>query len=219
MRHVTVINVVAAATTLAAWWWLYLHFHPGPPRHDLSPHEAVGEALAAEAVRRLEPGARLIVLARDPQPFLVPASAAQAEGFAQAVKKSGKTVAVTHAYKLDPLRPVGVPPGDFFDLIRQGRDNDVIVSFLGPPVLTGEQLARLGSKRPSVLAVCAGAIPAQVDLKRLFDQKLLSAVVISRMGTLARAGAGSKQAAFEHQFKLITSANLSDLPGGAGMEN
>jgi hypothetical protein len=108
-----------------------------------------------------------------------------------------------------------VPPGEFFDLLRQGRDNDVIVSFLGPPTLDADQLARLGPKRPRILAVCSGAMPVQVDLRGIFEQKLLALAVVSRPEAPAKAAANGTQSAFEQLFRVITPSNLSELPQSA----
>ena len=217
MKENRTINAVAVAIAAVAWYGLHLSFHPHPPNIDPRPHEGVGEVLAAEAMRVREPGGRIIVIARASEPFQVPASAAQVDAFLRAVKKLGGTVAVTQKIKADPLRIASVPPGDFFELMRNGRDNDVIVSFLGPPVLSQDQLAKLGKKRPFVLAVCSGAMPAQVDLKGLFEQKLLSAAVVSRNSTLTRLATGDRQKAFDQMFRLITASNVSELPGtGAG---
>jgi len=205
------LNVVAGGTTVAALLSLFFSLHSTPPAVDFRPHEALGEVLAAEASRLLAPGARLIVLARDPQPYQVPASAAQVDSFARAVRKSGHSITAIRTFKLDPLRLVAVPSGDFFALLRNGREGDVIVSFLGPPVLDEGQLAKLGGKRSHILAVCSGAVPAQVDLKKLFEQKLLTAAVVSRYDAPTRAVSGSKQNSFEQMFKIITSANVSEL--------
>ena len=213
MKNRNSISAVAAAITVAAWYGLYLFLHPHLPALDRRPHEAAGEVLAAEAVRFLGPGARLIVFARDPAPFPVPACAAQLDGFLRALKKSGKSVAATRRFKLDPLRVAAVPPGEFLDQMRFGKDDDVIVSFLGPPALDGPQLAKLGNKRSPVLAVCSGALPTHVDLKRLFDQKLLVAAIISRSDM--PAAAGGPRSAFDRMFQLITPANLQDLPPAA----
>jgi hypothetical protein len=219
MKNRNAINVLASTAIVATWGWLYVFLHPRPPAIDRRPHEAMGEVLAAEAAKVLEPGARLLVIARDPEPFHVPASAAQMDGFMRALKNAGKSVSTIHKYQQDPLRLVNVPPGDFFELLRRGQPNDVIVSFLGPPVLDHAQLAKLGDKRPRILAVCAGAMPAQVDLKKIFDQKLLFAAVVSRQDAPRRASAGSKQSAFEQMFKVITAANLSELAPSAVAAN
>jgi hypothetical protein len=215
MQDSRTINAVAAATTAAAWVSLYLFLHPRPPGIDRRPHEALGEILASEAVKLMEPGARLIVLVRDAHSFEVPAAEAQWEGFQRGLLQTGTKVSVPRSFKVDPLRLAGVPPGEFFDLLRQGRDNDVIVSFLGPPALDPDQLAKLGPKRSRVLAVCSGAMPAQVDLKGIFEQKLLAAAVVSRPDAPAKAGPGGAQSAFEQMFRLITPTNLSDLPRAA----
>jgi len=211
MTNSRIINALAVATLVAAGWWLCDSLQPQPPAVDRRPHLAAGEALAAEAVRLLTPGAKLTVIARAATPFQVPASAAQLEGFQRALKKNGTPIAALREYQLDPLRPVSVPPGDFFELMRRGQDNDVIVSFLGPPVLDGGQLAKLGAKRPRVLAMCSGAMPQQVDLQRLFDQQLLWAAVVSRNDAPVRKTARSGQQAFDQMFRWITRDNLREL--------
>jgi hypothetical protein len=195
--------------------WLYLFFHPFPPKIDRRLHEAVGEVLAEEAANLLEPGARLIVLARDPHPFKVPAAQAQVDGFMRALKKSGRSILSLRSFKVDPLRVVSVPRGDFFDLLRQGRENDVLVSFLGPPLLSPDQLAKLGQKRARVLAVCSGAMPMQVDLKKLFHEKLLAVAIVHRQEAPAKAPPGPSRVAFEQMFMVITASNLSELPAVA----
>jgi hypothetical protein len=206
------INAVAGVTVAAAAAWLSLFFHPRPPAVDCRPHTAVGEVLAGEALKLLKPGARLIVIARESQAFEVPAAAAQLDGCLRALKKSGWQPALLRTVKVNPLRLVGVEPGDFFDLLRQGREDDVIVSFMGPPVLRAEQLQKLGEKRARVLAVCSGAMPAQVDLKSLFEQKLLTVAVISRRQPPGGSSPSQLPPAFDAMFKLITAANLSEVP-------
>lgn len=215
MKNSKALNAVTVILTAAAWGGLYLWHQPHPPAPDLAPHRGLGEVLAAEALRVLEPGARLVVIARDPSPFQVPASAAQLDSFLDAIRHAGKRVAFTNQIKLDPLRRMAVPPGDFFELLRRGGENDVIVSLLGPPVLEQPQLAKLGNKRPRVLALCAGTTPEQVSLARLFEQRLLTAAVIDRADAPARSTERSARPAFEQMFKLITTANLSELPAPA----
>jgi hypothetical protein len=201
-------NGLLAAIIVTALAWLYGYLHPRPPKMDLRAHQVLGEVLAREALKALQPGGRLILIARDPEPFQVPAAVAQLQGFARALRPSGTRVATLHSVKLDPLRVVGVPPGDFVELIRRSRPEDVIVSFLGPPVLSAEQLSRVGNSHPRVLAVCSGSMPSRVDLRGIFDQQLLVGAVVSRrQSTPGRAAQD-----FEHQFRLLTSADLADWP-------
>jgi len=206
------INSLAGAVIVAAVVWLYLFFNPRPPAIDRSLHEKVGEVLATEAIKLLEPGARLTVIARAKEPFRVPAAAAQLDAFLRAIEKSGKNVTTTRLLKVDPLRVASVPHGDFFDLMRRAGSNDVIVSFLGPPLINDEELGRLAGKRPRILALCSGAMPLQVDLRKMFERQLLLAAVISRTNAPAQSTAGSAQAAFDQMFQVITPANVSELP-------
>src|SRR5262245_52088049 len=124
------INYIAGAVSVAALVWLYLFFNPRPPPIDRALHNRVGEVLAAETIKLLEPGARLIVIARAKEPFQVPAAEAQLDSFLRAIKKSGRSVSTTRTLKVDPLRVVSVPAGDFFELMRQAESKDAIVSFL-----------------------------------------------------------------------------------------
>lgn len=205
------MNWVAGAIILAAAARLYLFLVPSPPPIDPRPHAGLGEAMAGEAVKLMKGDARLIVITRDQQSFQLPALEAQQQGFLKAIEAAGKKVHAIRAMKVDPLRVVAAPPGDFFELLRQGKDSDVIVSFLGPPVLNADQLMRLGTKRSRIVALCSGTMPARIDLKKAFEQKLLNAAIISRPDAPAKAAAGEPRAAFEQFFKVVTSANLGDL--------
>jgi len=205
-------NIFAGLLALAAWAVIYFTFYPLPPRFDRGPHRALGQVLAQEALKLQQPGGRVFLITRDTAMFKTPAFEAQAEGFRQTLKKARVEIAATRLLKVDPLRILGVPPGDFLDLLSKANEKDVIVSLLGPPVLDAGQLAKLdGSNRPRVLAVCSGAMPRQVDLKQLFDEKLIHAAVINRIEPGASSGTG-RTGDFDRLFKLSTPANLADLP-------
>jgi hypothetical protein len=206
-----VINSVAMVIIAVAALRLYLFLHPRPDRIDARPHQQLGLMLANEAVQALDSSGRLIVIAREGSEFEVPAAAAQLKSFLEALKKAKRTVTTLRSVKVDPLRPLAVPPGDFFDLLRQAKDNDVFVSFLGPPSLSDEQVQKLGAKRSKVFAVCPGALPRRVNLRQVFEQKLLTVAVVTRPDAPAVASPGTAQSAFDQTFKIITADNLSEL--------
>ena len=100
---------------------------------------------------------------------------------------------------------------------RKTGEADVIVSFLGPPVFTDAQVARLGGKRPKLVAFCTGAMPDQVDLPRVFEQKLLHVAIISRASpTTAGPEPANLRAWFDRMYQVITPANLAELPSPRG---
>ena len=211
MAKTKLINWSAGATIAAGLVWLYMFFNPRPPGIDRALHKTVGQVMASEAIKLLDSSGRIIVVARAKEPFEVPAAAAQLDAFMRAVEKSGKT-ATQRLLKVDPLRVTGVPPGDFLDVIRQAKPNDVVVSFLGPPLLSDDQLRRLGAKRAHIVALCSGAMPTQVDLRRIFDTQLLRTAVISRTNAPAQATATDANGAFNQMFAVVTLANLTELP-------
>jgi hypothetical protein len=115
--------------------------------------------------------------------------------------------------KVDPLRIVGVPSGEFVEILRKSSESDVVASFLGPPILAEVQRARLGPKRFHVVALCSGAMPRQVSLKRIFDDQLLDVAIISRPVISSPAAPNdTPQGWFDYLYQVITPANLADLP-------
>ena len=211
MKNSKAINWVAGAVIVAMSAWLYLFLFPTPPAIDARPHQGLGEVMAGEAVKLAEGSARIIVITRDKGSFKLSATEAQLASCLTALKAAGKTPAAIRTIKVDPLRVVGVPPGEFFEVLRQGKENDVIISFLGPPMLDAGQIAKLGPKRSRIVALCAGTMPARVDLKRAFERQLLHVAIVSRPDAPAQAAAGNAHSAFEQMFKVITPGNVAEL--------
>jgi hypothetical protein len=212
MRHSNAALITATVVTAGCWLSLYLLLNPRPPAIDRLPHEQAGERLATEALRLLSEGGRLVVIARDEQPFEVPANRAQLAGVQGALQKAKQNISALRLLKLDPLRVAAVPPGDFFDLLRQAGDQDVIISLLGPPLLSPDQVTKLGPKRPRVLAFCAGPNASEPELRKRFEQKLLNLAVVPRDDGWARFGPATPSTPFDQRFILITREILSSAP-------
>lgn len=204
--------VLAMLAIGGAFAWLYLFYNPLTPGIDHQPHEALGEVLAQETIKLLGTGGKVIIISRDTHTFPNPASDTQLKRFEQVLKKGGVKAGTLHLLKMNPIGLMMVPPGDFLEIIKKGSDADVIVSFLGPPVLSDEQIAKLGNKRPKIIAVCSGEMPARINLKQMFDEKLLRAAVLSRKNPPARSAGSSSRDHFEQWFWLATPANVAELP-------
>ena len=212
MRHRPVVDAVAALVIVGSAAGLYFFFDGYPPAPDPRPHRASGWAVAQEAVRQLKPGGQLAVITRDTEAFRHPESAWQFRGFVKALRDARVEIATTQALQVDPLKPLEVPAGDFFELIRRGTAGSVIVSFMGPPLLTADQRARLGTVRPRIIAFCPGALPQRLDLRVLFEAGLLHAAVISRRaGARASAAPKGMQGWFDRHYQLVTADNVGRL--------
>ncbi len=213
MANNTAKTVVASLTIVGAVAGLFFSLHEFGPDFDPQPHEALGQMMAEEAAKLVESGGRVIVIARGTAMFKNPAADVQLQSFYRALQKAKLVIAATNIFKINPILLVRVPPGDFVEILRRASESDVVVSFLGPPVLNAEQLARLGEPRPKVLALCAGNMPSQINLKQLFQMKLLHAAVISRKNaSLSLPPPGTAAGWFDQLYLVVTPANLADLP-------
>ena len=208
MRNSKVV-MAAAAGVIAGALALILRMGTGGsvPAISREVPEQVGRTLAQEAVKLLGPGGKLTLIARDTTEFPQAAVDLARASFAHEIAKNGVTVSTTKLFTVDPLRIVQVPPGDFFDLIRRAAPGDVIVSFMGPPLLTEEQRVALGDIKPKIVAFCSGSTPAYVDLRLLAEQRLLHAAVLS--GVLANsAGANRNKEHFDQLYLRADTAAL-----------
>jgi hypothetical protein len=123
---------------------------------------------------------------------------------------------VAHLIQVDPLRPVAVPPGDFFELIRRSSAEHVLVSLLGPPLLTEEQRNRLGRVKPKIVAFCSGSVAENIHLRQLFDAGLLHAAIVNKPPSATAIGNHqSVPDTFDQLYLAVRAANLSTLPASS----
>lgn len=189
------------------------HYFP-TPKIEARPHAGLGEALA-QRVAQFGGKGRVALLVPDTSEGKFPGAAIQLKAFHAALRRANLTVTFTNVVKIDPNRVLRAPPGDFADLLKKFTDADVVVSLLGPPVLNGDQKARVGERHPKIIAVCTGDLPKQVNLKTLFAEQFLHAAILSRPGVGLTTPTSENPADwFQHYFLWVTPQNLTDLPEG-----
>lgn len=196
--------------TVAVALLVFHYYHPGP-KIEARPHLGIGEELAARVVK-LNGSGRIILIAPDTSSGKFPGAKVQLKAFHAALQRANLAVAITNIVKIDPNRVLRVPPGDFADILRKLTDADVVVSLLGPPILSAEQKVRVGERHPRVIAVCSGDLPRQVNLKSIFADQFLHAAIVSRPSpALTLPGSDRPADWFNHFFLWITPQNLPDL--------
>ncbi len=182
------------------------------PRLEPGPFREAGRVLAQQALAQLKPGGALTVITRDTAAFQNPASDVLLGSFQKELKKNGAKVDSSQSIAVDPLRPVSVPAGDFLQWIKNSPKGSVIVSFMGPPMLSDSQLAQLGEVKPAIIALCSGPVREQVDLRTLFAHGLLRGAVVTRNPAPAQnAPPSNDRDAFDRQFVSVTANNLAAL--------
>src|SRR5579859_5757809 len=190
MRDNKAISSIAALVALGSILTLGFYASGGfRPHLDPVPPHAVGRVLAAQTLSLLKPGGSLTVITRDTATFQNPASDILLDSLRNALTKAGVKIDSLQTLQIDPLRPVAVPPGDFFQWIKNATKGSVIVSLMGPPLLTDAQLAQLGEVKPAIVAFCSGPVRDQVDLRSLFSRGLLQAAVVNKREAASKSGA------------------------------
>ena len=168
--------------------------------------------MAQEALARLAKDGQITVFIRDTAAFANPATDLQIASFRRTLGKARVTIHSLRKLQWDPLRPIAVPSGDVCEAIRNAPKGSVIVSFMGPPLLTQAEVARLGERHPAIVAFCSGGLRQLPDLPPLFEQGLLQAAVLDCRGTRRLpGGASNPPVRSEPSFLTITSANLAEL--------
>ncbi len=177
-RHFTEIAAVGmtVASIISVLWTGW----DRAPRVDRTVPEAIGQALAREAIRLIGRGGKIVIITRDTVSFPQPAMEIVLERIQRELRRETIPPALIQLVQVDPLRPVEVPSGDFFESIRRAPEGQVIISLLGPPLLSDEQRTKLGRVKPKVVAFCSGNIAGMVDLRRLFEAGLLHAAIVGR---------------------------------------
>ncbi len=195
---------VLAPLALAALGWAAWTFMPWLPSEDTRVARAVGREMAREALKLHRAPGRIMVLARDTSEFRQPSVDAALAAFVSELGAGKAKADVVRRLPVDPLRQVQVPPGDFLELLRRGRDGDVIVSFMGPPLLGPEAVAALGRPRAKVVAFCPGYLPRYLDLRWLAEHGLLHGGVVARMDAAGES--------FEAQYQPWSMARAKGTP-------
>ena len=214
MRDSKVIQAVAAIVTVGAVVAMAVTERGGfGSRINTEPHRAAGAEMARQSLSLLKPGGQIMLITRDTTAFQNPASDFLLESFQRELHRAHASISTIEKLQVDPLRLIEVPSGDFQKWIHHAAAGDVIVSFMGPPLLTSEQRRQLGEIQPAIVAFCPGSWPDQIDFRPLFEHGLLRTAIVSRCDQHSAAVSPQN---FDQSFTVVTAANVDDFMAAAG---
>lgn len=214
MRDRKIIQAVAAIITVGAVAAMVITERGGfAAGVNAAPHRAAGAELAHQALALLKPGGQITVITRDTAAFQNPASDFLLEGFQGELRRAHAGISTIEKLQVDPLRLIEVPSGDFQKWIHHAVAGDVIVSFMGPPLLTPEQRHQLGEIQPAIVVFCPGSWTDRVDFRPLFAQGLLRAAIVSRCD---QPSAAANPDRFDQNFAVVTKANVDEFLAAVG---
>lgn len=186
----------------------------GAPRFNVPLHQEIGRVLAEETVRAVNQTGRVVVVAIESRGL--PELQAQLEEF-ERVLRASPGITLEKSYKLDTEdKPKysfgsGLSGRRLLRIINKNPEADAIVSFVGAPSLSAAEVAQV-KRMPKLVAEARSAD----KLKKLFDQKVLHAAVVSRFQfpTPIKGIPARPREMFEQRFQVVTAANAGDLPSG-----
>lgn len=192
---------------------------PDSTAEEQKAHQAVGQRLAIEVSQLINRQGRIVVVTADPK--LTPTGEMQLKPFLEAIARTkGITIAAVETLGPPaaapgapaPLPGRGLPAADFERLLAQHAQVDALVSLVGSPLLTPEQLRRLtAGKLPPLVVTLVGFDREDIApaLKQQFQAKLVHLAVLPRT---APEPAQKKLSPFDRFYQVITAANAGALP-------
>jgi hypothetical protein len=185
-------------------------------KFNLALHQAIGRALAEETARALSHTGKLVTIAVELGHL--PELKAQLDEFERTLR-AYPHLTILHKYQLETDdKPKfsfgsGLSGRRFVRIVNKNLTADAFVSFVGAPGLSKDELAEL-KKQPVLIAEAR----SPDKLKRLFDEKILHAAVVSRFTfpTPVKGQPRTPQEWFDQRCQLVTAQNASILPETPG---
>jgi hypothetical protein len=206
----SVVAIIVASIILV----IYFTRSGSLSRASLAPFTALGQVTAEETAKLLGNRGRIIVVTQDVhQPGAPAVLEGELKAFHETIKKQPDlTLVGTETVRINPDVPSeqGLSADLYSSLLQKYPDLDAIVSLVGPPSLTRQQIQGLPQKLPKCVAVSLGDAP----LRNLFRADVVQVAIVNRLDATppsAKKPASAREA-FEQLFQVVTVDNANSLP-------
>ena len=213
-KRIIIIGSLLLIIFAAAGWIYYTQFAASSLRETL--HEGVGMVIAQETATLLNKTGQIVLVTMDTAkaPELKP----QMEAFLKKLKRTTQIkvkeqIALDTEGKSNYGAGMGLSSRRFLRLAKKNAGVDAIVSFVGAPRMSDEEIAQLGTI-PKFVAECRS--PDRI--KKLFDKNVMQVAIVSRFEFPApgKHNPRSPKQWFEKRFQVVTGKNAKDLPAHGG---
>jgi hypothetical protein len=208
-QKTTLVGIGAILVTASCAGWIYYSQFKAP-KHNVALHERIGEVLAEQTAKVVGPKGRLVVLT-------IPAGAdpelkTQLEGFHRALKRLGQYDTKEHEVDTkDQLKyraGSGLSGRKFVRAVKNHPRADALVSFIGIPSLSADEVAQIGTRPKFIAESCSTE-----HLSELFTQQILQAAVVSRFEFPAPGPHKPKtpQQWFDKRYQIVTASDAGSI--------
>jgi hypothetical protein len=192
----------AVAAIVASGWWIY-HWESEPAEVNVALHESIGNVLAEETFREVGRSGKIVIVTMETKG--APELKVQMAAFNKHLKLLGGCT-IADKVVLDPGENPKFRPGSglsakrFLKIARKHKGVDAIVSFVGAPEVTPEDLKQLRSV-PKFIAETR----SPEKLVGLLQEKVLISAVVPRFEFPAPGPREPKTTRqwFDHYFQLV----------------
>ena len=200
-------SVLAIATS--ATWIYYREFKA--PKHNVRLHQRIGEVMAEQTARVLGPKGKVLLL-------IIPTGSApeletQLQAFHRTLAKLGNYDLKEHEFDTRDQAKYGVGSGlsgrRFLRAIKNNSTADALVSFVGAPQLSDEELAQL-TRKPKFIAETRSV----ENLPKLFEKQIIQVAVVSRFVFPAPGPQKPRtpQELFDKRYQVIAADSVATIP-------
>jgi hypothetical protein len=170
--------------------------------------EALGQRAGLEVAQMLGNQGQIAVVGLDVDPGKAPTYAAQVEAFTKSLKKHGVAITQTKAISGGVTGLVmrsGLSAEDYTGLLQKATGANAIVTFVGLPHLTAEELQKIQAGHPPLVVVDLFGVMKEPLLGELMEQKTVALAIVPRTADeVAAAPADSK--IFERYYRIVRPA-------------
>jgi len=208
------LAIVCLAVIAGAVLWTY-RTQFAAPEFNAVLHKAVGRVMAEQTSLLLGNTGKIVIITMEPAK--VPELRPQIEEFEKVLAELGRIkIKQTYTLETENQSKYGLGSGlsgrRYVRIVNKNLDVAAIVSFVGAPRLTEEELAQLKTK-PKLIAESRSA----EKLKPLFDSEVLHVGVVARFQfpTPIKGKPRTPQDWFDQRFQIVTAANANSLPAAS----
>jgi hypothetical protein len=198
----TKLIVFSIVGILGASISLFFTLRNRPSSASMGPFVALGEVTAQETAKLLGNKGHIIVVRRDTSQYPAPEFEEQLKAFQRTIRQQPDlTLAATETAFDAHITDGRLHPDFYLNLLQKYPDAAAIVSFVGPPALSAQQIKDLPQKIPKFIAVSLQDAP----LSRLFLSSVIQVAIVKRPpGPRSGKKPASTRETFDQFYQVVT---------------
>jgi len=213
-KQIIIIGSLILVIVAAAAWIYFVELTGPSPQEAL--HEGIGMIMAEETAKLLDKKGQIVLIAMDTSK--APELKTQIAAFLKklnrisAIKVKEQVILDTEG-KSNYGAGMGLSSRRFLRLVKKQASADAIVSFVGAPRMSDEEIAQMGTI-PKFIAECRS--PDRI--KKLFDRNVMQVAIVSRFEFPAPGKHNPRRPKqwFEKRCQVVTGKTAQNLPAHGG---